>query len=91
MCIRDRTVIMPSRKRSVTIGADSADDVTITGDRKVARTMVQIEQKDGVYRVASKGGTVVVNNRQVRTKALRSGDVIKVGDTTVVFDEGTKK
>lgn len=88
---RVQTVIMPSRKRSVTIGADSADDVTITGDRKVARTMVQIEQKDGVYRVASKGGTVVVNNRQVRTKALRSGDVIKVGDTTVVFDEGTKK
>jgi Ca-activated chloride channel family protein len=88
---RVQTVVIPARKRSVTIGADSADDVTITGDRKVAKTMVQIEQKDGVYRVAAKGGTVVVNNRQVRTKALRSGDVIRVGDTTVVFDNGTKK
>jgi Ca-activated chloride channel family protein len=88
---RVQTVVMPAKKKSVTIGADTADDVTISGDRKVAKTMVQIEQKDGVYRVASKGGTVVVNNRQVRTKALRSGDVITVGDTTVVFDEGTKK
>jgi Ca-activated chloride channel family protein len=88
---RVQTVIMPAKKRSVTIGADNADDVTIAGDRKVAKTKVQIEQKDGTYRVASKGGTVVVNNRTVRTKVLRSGDVIKVGDTTVVFDEGGKK
>jgi Ca-activated chloride channel family protein len=88
---RVQTVIVPAKKSSVTIGADAADDVTITGDTKVARTMVRIEQKNGSYRIASKGGTVVVNNKQVRTKALRSGDVIKVGDTTVVFDEGMKK
>jgi len=27
----------------------------------------------------------------VKTKVLKSGDVIRVGDTAVVFDEGTAK
>ncbi len=87
---RVQTLAISPRKRTVTIGADSTDDLTIVGDRKVAKTMVQIEQKDGVYRVSSSGGAALVNNRKVQTKVLKSGDVIKIGDTTVVFDSGTE-
>jgi Ca-activated chloride channel family protein len=86
-----QTLAISPKKRTITIGADGGDDLTITGDRKVRRTMVQIEQREGAYRVTSSGSTMSVNNRAVRTKVLKSGDVIKVGDTTVVFDEGAKK
>jgi hypothetical protein len=34
---------------------------------------------------------VTVNKKQVRTKVLRSGDVITIGNTTIVFDEGVAK
>jgi Ca-activated chloride channel family protein len=86
-----QTLAISPKKRKITIGADGSDDLTITGDRKVSRTMVQIEQRDGSYRVTTSGGTMSVNNKNVRTKVLKSGDVIKVGDTTVVFDGGAEK
>jgi len=86
-----QTLAISPRKRTITIGADAGDDLTITGDRKVSKTMVQIESRDGSYRVTSSGGAMTVNNRNVQTKVLKSGDIIKVGDTTVVFDAGVKK
>jgi len=88
---RVQTLDLSPRKRAITIGGGERDDLTITGDRKVRKTMVQIENRDGSYRIASSGGPVTVNNRNVQTRVLKSGDVIKVGDTTVVFDSGIEK
>ncbi len=31
--------------------------------------------------------TVLVNNRRVRRRALRAGDVLRIGETTVIFDD----
>jgi Mg-chelatase subunit ChlD len=86
-----QTLALSPRKRTITIGGGERDDLTITGDRKVSKTMVQIDTRDGSYRLTSSGGPVTVNNRNVQTRMLKSGDVIKVGDTTVVFDAGTAK
>jgi hypothetical protein len=89
---RIQTLVISPGKKTVTIGAGKTEDLTITGDRKVASTVVKIEKKKGAYTVVSSGGadaSVTVNNRTVKTKMLKSGDIIKVGDTTVVFDGGT--
>jgi VWFA-related protein len=77
-------------KSEVTIGGSSASDVTISGDPKIRETQARISVKDGVYTISSKS-PITINNRQVTTKVLRSGDLIKMGDTHVVFDTGVVK
>jgi Ca-activated chloride channel family protein len=86
-----QTHLFSPQKKTVTIGASMSDDLTITGDRKVVQTAVKIERKGDTYTVISSGGRLTVNNRDVRTKVLRSGDLIKLGETTIVFDAGAKK
>jgi Ca-activated chloride channel family protein len=75
----------------VTIGASTAADITIAGDPKISKTEVKISNKNGVFTIKSTENPVTVNNKPVKTKILRSGDLIKLGDTSVVFDSGTTK
>jgi len=77
-------------KAGITIGTSASSDVTISGDPKIKETQAKIAVKDGIYTISSKG-PVTVNNRQVTTKVLRSGDLIKLGDTRLVFDTGVVK
>ena len=79
---------MGAGKTQVTIGGSDDDDLTISGDPKVRLTEVDVERKGGVYTLKAEKSPVTVNNRAVKTRVLKSGDVIRVGDTTVVFDEG---
>ncbi len=88
---RMQTQLFSPQKKTVTIGASKSDDLTITGDRKIAQTTVKIERKGDSYTVTGSGGRFTVNNQDVKTKVLRSGDLIKMGDTTIVFDAGVKK
>jgi Ca-activated chloride channel family protein len=86
-----QTHLFSPQKKTVTVGASVGDDLTITGDGKVVQTAVKIERKGDTYTIIGSGGQFTVNNRDVRTKVLRSGDLIKLGDTTIVFDAGVKK
>jgi VWFA-related protein len=80
-----------TKKSEVTIGGSASADITIAGDPKITKTEVMITNKNGVYTIQSKKSPVTVNNKPVKTKILRSGDLIKLGDTSVVFDRGTTK
>lgn len=73
-------------KNQVTIGGAAGSDLTIAGDPGIDRIAATIVQKDGVFTVS--GGGVKVNNQPIRNRKLRSGDVITVGNSTVVFDAG---
>jgi VWFA-related protein len=88
---RAQTLAIGAQKTRITIGGSERDDLTISGDPKVRQTEAYIERKGGVFTLKAENSPVTVNNRPVKTKVLRSGDVIRVGDTAVVFDEGTMK
>lgn len=76
-------------KGAVTIGGGSDADLTLTGDTKVTQMVeARIEQREGVFTVVAGDSPVTVNNRPIKTRALKSGDVITVGETTIVFDGG---
>ena len=78
-----------TKQSEVTIGGSASSDITIAGDPKITKTEVKITAKNGVYTIQSKTSSVTVNNKPVKTKILRSGDLIKLGDTSIVFDRGT--
>jgi Ca-activated chloride channel homolog len=73
---------------AITIGGSVDNDLTIQEDEGIALTEAKIEQSDGVFTIVSMDDPVTVNNKQVKKKVLRSGDLIKVGNTTIVFDKG---
>jgi len=81
-----------TRGRSeLTIGGTESSDITISGDSKLTVSDAKIAEKDGVYTISGAKTPILVNNKPVKTKVLRPGDLIKIGDSTVVFDEGVKK
>jgi Ca-activated chloride channel family protein len=88
-----QTLALGSSRRSVTIGVSSDADITVARSQKVqgAGSEVTIQQKGGVFTLVSRGAPVSVNNRDVKKKVLRSGDLIKVEGTEIVFDRGVKE
>ena len=74
------------------IGGSKNADMTILDSPSVQEehaTIVFDDNRDA-YTIVSKE-EITVNNNQVKTKVLESGDVINVGGTTIVFDEGAMK
>jgi Ca-activated chloride channel homolog len=90
-----KTMVKPltivDTKKAVTIGGSVDNDLTIQGDDQLSLTEAKIEQKDGIFTITSMDDPVTVNNKKVTKKVLRSGDLIKLGNTTIVFDKGTAK
>lgn len=86
-----QTLPVSARKSAITIGVSPNADLTVAGDPKVSTTEAKIIKKSGAYTLVSSGGPVMVNNKPVKTKVLRSGDFIRVGSTSIVFDEGVAK
>ena len=76
-------------KNQVTIGGGKTADLTIVGDPAVTMMEATVTRKGDVFTIA--GDEIKVNNRTVKTKVLTAGDVIAVGDTTVVFDDNFAK
>ena len=74
----------------MTIGGSDASDITIAGDPSLSVTEAKIVNKKGVYTVSGVKNPITVNNKPVKTKVLRPGDLIKIGNSTIVFDEGVK-
>jgi hypothetical protein len=75
----------------MTIGGRASSDITIADDPSLKHTEVKIVNKKGVYTLSGGNTQVRVNNKPVKTKALRPGDLIQVGNSTIVFDEGVKR
>lgn len=80
-----------SVESEMTIGGSGHSDLTITGDTRIKMNEAKIVQKKGAYTITGVKGPIIVNNKSVRTKVLRSGDLIQVGNTTVVFDKGVTR
>jgi len=85
------TLPVAGRRSGLTIGGDESSDITISGSPTRTVSEAKITGKDGVYTITGVKTPVVVNNKPVSTKVLRPGDLIKIGASTVVFDEGIKK
>jgi len=71
----------------ITIGRDSASDLTLMDDL-ASRQHAQIRREAGgavIYDLDSANGTFVNGKRIDRAHPLRSGDVIAMGDTELVF------
>ncbi|MDC7221484.1 MAG: VWA domain-containing protein [Spirochaetales bacterium] len=77
------------------IGTSENHDMTIMGhgapSEKESATIIYDEKKQAFTLVAGEGEATMVNNKQVSEKELQAGDVIKVGDNLIIFDdEGTQ-
>lgn len=75
----------------VTLGRDPSNDICFPDDRKLSRTHAEFRMQDDNWLLVdlnSRNGTVV-NNRPVRQHPLRTGDVIRAGNTVLHFVAGT--
>jgi len=84
-----KTVIGFDSNRAVTVSAE--DSVprearqTLTGEVTVVK-----DAKSGEVTVVS-NDPVIVNNRPTQRRKLRSGDVLRIGEATIVFDDSTER
>jgi pSer/pThr/pTyr-binding forkhead associated (FHA) protein len=72
----------------LTVGRGAASDVVLL-DSLMSRRHLQIRQEDGqavLHDLASTNGTFVNDARVTGSRVLRSGDVIRVGQTKLVFE-----
>jgi len=78
--------------RTVTIGADAGSTIGLTKDRTIAPRHAEVLQENGRYVIEDKGaatGTFVNKKKVTGRQTLRDGDVIDVGNATIVFSEPT--
>lgn len=84
------TRVMPLAGAKTVIGSSRKADLTIVGAPEVREEQATIlfDAKTKTYTVVA-GGEIRVNNQPVKTRKLEPGDVIDVGGTTIVFDDGS--
>jgi hypothetical protein len=78
---------IPLLSEDLTIGRQAGNDLTLN-DQQVSRRHARIESRDGEVFVTDLGtanGTYVNGQRIDGTVALRSGDAIGIGETTIRF------
>lgn len=77
------------RRGVLGIGRDHRNELVLTDD-KVSRNHAQIRQEVGGYVIYDLNSTnsTFVNGQQVSQALLRDGDVIRIGDTELVFHSG---
>ncbi len=63
--------------------------VRLPDGKPMAGAEVKIRNEAGRFTIS--GEDIRVNNRRVKNKSLRTGDLIEIGDTTIVFDGGAAK
>jgi pSer/pThr/pTyr-binding forkhead associated (FHA) protein len=82
-------VPLDARRRSLTIGRGEGSDVQIYWDRDVSRAHAELERVGGVWTISddglSRNGTFVNGERVGSRQRLRDGDVLRVGQTVMVF------
>lgn len=80
------------RTDKIILGRGQDNEVCVS-DSKCSRRHCQIERTDHGYKLIdleSRNGTRV-NEALVNQKVLNNGDVIKIGDTQITFDDGSGK
>jgi pSer/pThr/pTyr-binding forkhead associated (FHA) protein len=77
----------------VTIGRDERNTLGLFKDNAIDQHHAEVKKVDGRYIVEDKAGTgTFVNRERVAGKReLRDGDVIEIGETRIVFSEGTRQ
>jgi VWFA-related protein len=78
--------------RTVTIGLDSRSAVGLFKDGGIGPQHAEVVRENGQYVIDDKGtatGTYVNKQRVTGRQTLRDGDVIDVGNATIVFSEPT--
>lgn len=85
----DRTQVFPLETPRTVVGTSESADVTVAGGTAKgggAAATVVFDSTKNAYTVES-GEEIMVNNQPVKRKELEPGDVITIGDSTVVFDD----
>ncbi len=78
------------KSKKTVIGGDPSADMTLSGGSakiKEKHATVLFDRTKQKYTIIA-DGNLTVNNKPVKTKLLEPGDVINVGGTTIVFDDG---
>lgn len=78
--------VMPLTEEVTTVGSVAGNTIVLS-DPAVSRKHVGIRQAGGVYELADLGSTngVYVNGHRMPKKTLVSGDILRVGNTEMVF------
>lgn len=83
----DHTVHYELSKASARVGRDRANDIVLPTDMRISRHHARFMLDDGQWTItddSSANGTFV-NDRRVSVHALRNGDRIRLGNTTMIF------
>jgi Ca-activated chloride channel homolog len=78
------------KNKNTIIGGDPSADMTLSGGStriKEKHATLAFDKSKQQYTIVA-DGNLTVNNKPVKTKLLEPGDVINVGGTTIVFDDG---
>ena len=72
----------------VTIGRSTKNVLSVM-DLKASRLHCRIERSEGAWRIVDEGSQngTMVNGSLITTRGLRTGDVIEIGETQIVFEE----
>ena len=85
-----RTIVpLASEAERITVGRRSAADVALTADDEVSRLHAELVRVDSEWTLVDDGlsanGSYVNDQRVYGRRRLRDGDVLRFGQTTVVF------
>jgi len=73
-------------KNAFTISSSPRADLTISGEPELLKNEITVKRVGDEYTIVSDGEELRVNNQPVKSKKLRSGDLISIGGTTIVFN-----
>ena len=86
-----RIIPLGAGRGALSLGRDASADVAVPWDGKVSRLHATLEAAGSAWTIAddglSRNGTFVNLERVVGRRRLRSGDVVRVGDTDIAFHE----
>jgi pSer/pThr/pTyr-binding forkhead associated (FHA) protein len=86
---RQRLVDLDAASERLTLGRSATADVTLGWDHRVSRIHAALERVGSAWAILddglSRNGTWVNGERLVGRRRLRDGDMIRVGDTALVF------
>jgi pSer/pThr/pTyr-binding forkhead associated (FHA) protein len=82
-------VALDGDRPRVTIGRGDGSDVQVHWDRDASRAHAELERIGGVWTVSddglSRNGTFVNGERVTSRQRLRDGDLLRIGQTSIVF------
>jgi hypothetical protein len=82
-------VALEPRRARLTLGRDSANDISLAWDHQVSRVHAELEHVGGAWTIGddglSRNGTFVNGSRVGGRRRLRDGDCVRLGQTVIVF------